>query len=143
MSFFDEPVTNIVPLIIFDGEKYYADEETLQWLNELKGSVGIVACAGKYRTGKSFLQNCLSLAEPGTGFGVGETIQACTKGIWLHKKIFKGFTFESDRMRYIICFAIQKVAVCTLLMNTYTLKSFILRKLSCAASTCLYASYSA
>jgi hypothetical protein len=45
--------------------------------------------AGKYRTGKSFLLNKLlqaqaSAAAGGTsGFEVGPTVEACTKGIWL------------------------------------------------------------
>ena len=80
----------VVPLITFDGENYTAVHETMEWLSSITGHVGVVACAGRYRTGKSFLQNCLCRAPAGQGFGVGDTVQACTKGIWIYKEIFKG-----------------------------------------------------
>lgn len=43
--------------------------------------VGIIAVAGKYRTGKSFLLNRILMNKKGetTGFGVGPTINPCTK----------------------------------------------------------------
>lgn len=43
--------------------------------------IGVVAVAGKYRTGKSFLMNRILLGKQGekTGFGVGPTINPCTK----------------------------------------------------------------
>ena len=43
--------------------------------------IGVVAVAGKYRTGKSFLLNRILLDQKGakTGFGVGPTINPCTK----------------------------------------------------------------
>lgn len=37
--------------------------------------------AGKYRTGKSFLLNCLLGRQ--SGFVVGPTVEPCTKGIWI------------------------------------------------------------
>jgi hypothetical protein len=43
--------------------------------------IGVIAVAGKYRTGKSFLMNRILLNKRGdkTGFGVGPTINPCTK----------------------------------------------------------------
>ena len=44
----------------------------------------VVACAGLYRTGKSFFLNALAghLGEKAThGFRVGSTSQSCTRGI--------------------------------------------------------------
>ena len=43
--------------------------------------IGVIAVAGKYRTGKSFLLNRILLNKKGdkTGFGVGPTINPCTK----------------------------------------------------------------
>ena len=43
--------------------------------------IGVIAVAGKYRTGKSFLMNRILLNKKGekTGFGVGPTINPCTK----------------------------------------------------------------
>ena len=40
--------------------------------------------AGKYRTGKSYLMN--RLAGGNSGFGLGDTIQSETKGIWMWAK---------------------------------------------------------
>ena len=46
--------------------------------------VGVLAVAGKYRTGKSLLLNRILLQTQGdTGFGVGPTINPCTKGLWM------------------------------------------------------------
>ena len=44
--------------------------------------------AGKYRTGKSFLLNRILLDKKGqtSGFGVGPTINPCTKGLWIWNK---------------------------------------------------------
>ena len=56
--------------------------------------VGVIAVAGKYRTGKSYLLNKLFLEKVSAqkkhlkGFQVGPTIQPCTKGLWLWQEIF-------------------------------------------------------
>lgn len=79
----------VVPLISFDrgSGAYAADESTLAWISAHTRPFGVVVCAGKYRTGKSFLMNQLSDSHP--GFGVGETVQACTKGLWVRKHFFR------------------------------------------------------
>lgn len=46
--------------------------------------VAVVAIAGPYRTGKSFLAN--RLLNQSKGFEVGSTTQSCTKGIWIWNK---------------------------------------------------------
>jgi len=49
-------------------------------LSNIKEKIGIIAVAGKYRTGKSFLLNRILLGRQGSsGFGVGPTINPCTK----------------------------------------------------------------
>lgn len=46
--------------------------------------VGVIAVAGMYRTGKSFLLNRIILGQQNEhGFGVGPTINPCTKGLWV------------------------------------------------------------
>lgn len=42
----------------------------------------IITVAGKYRTGKSYILNRV-LLERNSGFEVGPTINACTKGLWM------------------------------------------------------------
>jgi hypothetical protein len=73
----------IRPLIVFDRGQYRVDEDTAQWLSQRASPFAVLACAGKFRTGKSFLLNRLLARPAGQGFGVGETVQACTRGIWL------------------------------------------------------------
>lgn len=49
-------------------------------LSGIKEKIGIIAVAGKYRTGKSFLLNRIILNKRDkSGFGVGPTINPCTK----------------------------------------------------------------
>jgi len=47
-------------------------------LRPLQGPIGVVSVAGMYRTGKSYLLNRMLLNRSG-GFGVGPTINPCTK----------------------------------------------------------------
>lgn len=56
-------------------------DEARQILSALDGTVGVAAVAGVYRTGKSYILN--QIAGRHQGFGIGSTVQACTKGIWL------------------------------------------------------------
>lgn len=60
--------------------------------------IGIVAVAGKYRTGKSFLLNRILLNKMGktAGFNVGPTINPCTKGLWIWNKPFEINTSDQD-----------------------------------------------
>jgi len=81
----------IAPLVICgDDGQYSVCEDSLDWLREQRVPLGILACAGKFRTGKSYLMNRVANASHGKGFGVGDTVQACTKGIWIRKEILKG-----------------------------------------------------
>jgi hypothetical protein len=84
--------------------RFAVNEAALEYLRTLGASrLAIVACAGTYRTGKSYLLNVLSgssgvlpapapapapagggAATPAAAaFPVGSTVKACTKGIWL------------------------------------------------------------
>uniref|UniRef100_A0A8B9BSG7 GB1/RHD3-type G domain-containing protein n=1 Tax=Anser brachyrhynchus TaxID=132585 RepID=A0A8B9BSG7_9AVES len=53
----------------------------LEVLRGIGQPVVVVAIVGPYRTNKSFLMNCL--AQWRTGFALGPTVQAQTKGIWM------------------------------------------------------------
>ncbi|XP_054855242.1 guanylate-binding protein 1-like isoform X3 [Eublepharis macularius] len=55
--------------------------EALQVLSKIDQPVVVVAIAGLYRTGKSFLMN--KLAGKNKGFLLGSTVEAVTKGIWM------------------------------------------------------------
>jgi hypothetical protein len=54
---------------------------TIKKLKQLEGPVAVIAIAGLYRTGKSYLLNRLLGKQK--GFAVGPTVQPCTKGIYV------------------------------------------------------------
>ncbi|XP_068524453.1 guanylate-binding protein 1-like [Anas acuta] len=63
-----------------DGE-LSLNPAALEVLRGIRQPVVVVAIAGPYRTGKSFLLN--RLAQRRSGFHLGHTVQAETKGIWM------------------------------------------------------------
>jgi hypothetical protein len=71
-------------------------------LQNLQAPLGIVAVAGMYRTGKSYLLNRMLLDRNEGGFGVGPTINPCTKGVWMWGKPIPGTTPEGDPINVII-----------------------------------------
>lgn len=87
-----------LPFIVADRARggYAVTPEAEAFLNGLEGKlIAPVAIVGKYRTGKSYLVNQLLLhgesetAERPSGFAVGGTVNACTKGIWIWPKTLK------------------------------------------------------
>ena len=82
-----------IPLVQFHDDGSCATcPEALRWLRALEDPVAVVAVAGRYRTGKSFLLNHVLLRDDNdeksdgpevSGFPVGPTTQPCTKGLWL------------------------------------------------------------
>jgi hypothetical protein len=56
-----------------------------------------------YRTGKSYLLNRILLnAEHGQGFGVGPTINPCTKGLWIWAKPVVGYSEKGEKLNVLI-----------------------------------------
>ena len=73
-----------LPFITFEQNVYTIPAATQHFLESLDGPLAVVVICGPYRSGKSSLLNkCLLDCPAGQGFGVGNTISACTKGIWL------------------------------------------------------------
>jgi hypothetical protein len=58
--------------------EFVLTEEALEILRSIDGPIGLVAVAGMYRTGKSYLLNRM-LLNRSNGFGVGPSINPCTK----------------------------------------------------------------
>ncbi|XP_054855524.1 guanylate-binding protein 1-like [Eublepharis macularius] len=70
-----------VCLIENRDRKLVVHREALQLLSGIHQPVVVVAIVGLYRTGKSYLMN--KLAGKNSGFNLGSTVQASTKGIWM------------------------------------------------------------
>lgn len=74
-----------LPFVVYQGDKFHVNPEAVEFLNSLNNTkLAVVALAGKYRTGKSFLLDRVMLQRPPGekgGFAVGHTVQACTRGL--------------------------------------------------------------
>lgn len=87
--FFDDPTASrVAPLIVCVDGVYRVHEPTLEWLATFKKPLCVIACVGKYRTGKSTLLNAFCNVAPSSsaGFAVGHSVQACTKGLWVFQE---------------------------------------------------------
>lgn len=62
---------------LFSAE-FVVNQEAIEFLKTVEAPLGVVAVAGNYRTGKSYLLNRV-LLKRNSGFGVGNTVNACTK----------------------------------------------------------------
>ena len=70
-------------------------------MKEIPQPLAIVGVAGIYRSGKSYLLNRV-LLDRSSGFGVGSSINACTKGIWMWGKPIKGQTPDGEIVNVIV-----------------------------------------
>lgn len=70
-------------------------------MEQVKGPLGVVSVAGMYRTGKSYLLNRVLLNRQ-RGFGVGPTINPCTKGIWIWGTPLSGMNTNGDQINVIV-----------------------------------------
>lgn len=61
----------------------------------------MIAVAGKYRTGKSFLLNRVILNKRSSGFGVGPTINPCTKGLWVWSETIDT-EYNGEKMKILV-----------------------------------------
>ena len=81
--------------------EFKLSEEGKALLTSLDSPIAIVGVAGLYRTGKSYLLNRVLLDRKG-GFGVGPTVNPCTKGIWIWGSPIPGRTFDGKDCNVII-----------------------------------------
>lgn len=75
-----------------ESGEFFVTDSGKEVLAKLKHKATIVAVSGPYRSGKSFILNSL-LGINKSGFGVGNTVRACTQGIWIHLKIIENKWF--------------------------------------------------
>mmetsp|Transcript_19811 Transcript_19811/g.36576 ORF Transcript_19811/g.36576 Transcript_19811/m.36576 type:complete len:1656 (+) Transcript_19811:4704-9671(+) len=92
-----------IPLITYNSEngKFDMNETAASFLRSLSSPLAVVTVAGMYRTGKSYLLNRV-LLDRKDGFGVGPTVNPCTKGLWVWGRPISGVTPEGDSCSVII-----------------------------------------
>lgn len=81
--------------------KFEVNEEAKDIISNLQGPIGVVTVAGMYRTGKSYLLNRVIL-NSNTGFGVGPSINPCTKGLWVWAKPLVGYTENGTKINILV-----------------------------------------
>eukprot|EP00357_Protocruzia_adherens_P021897 CAMPEP_0115015452 /NCGR_PEP_ID=MMETSP0216-20121206/26784_1 /TAXON_ID=223996 /ORGANISM="Protocruzia adherens, Strain Boccale" /LENGTH=1622 /DNA_ID=CAMNT_0002385589 /DNA_START=185 /DNA_END=5053 /DNA_ORIENTATION=+ len=93
MSAREEFSEEAIPLVVVNPETnaFEFSAEAEEFLKKLKNPIGIIAVAGMYRTGKSYLLNRMLLSQK-RGFEVGPTVNPCTKGLWIWGKPVQGYT---------------------------------------------------
>ena len=70
-------------------------------IKSLPAEFGVVAVAGMYRTGKSYLLNRMLLNRQ-KGFSVGPTVNPCTKGLWIWSKPIFAIGEKNKRLPIIL-----------------------------------------
>jgi Guanylate-binding protein, N-terminal domain len=76
-------------------------EEAIHFLKTVKNHIGVVSVAGHYRTGKSYLLNRVLLNRE-RGFGVGPTINPCTRGLWIWSKVLNARTEKGEQLSLLV-----------------------------------------
>jgi len=92
-----------IPLITVDSKtnKFVVNEDAIAMISSIKGNIGVVAVAGLYRTGKSYLLNRM-LLDRSSGFGVGPSINPCTKGLWIWGTPLTGQTPSGEPLNILL-----------------------------------------
>lgn len=76
-----QPQMAPICLVENHNERLSVNQKAIEILDKISQPVVVVAIVGLYRTGKSYLMNCL--AGQNRGFPLGSTVQSQTKGIWM------------------------------------------------------------
>ena len=82
-------------------KEYILNPEGANFIKKIKAPIAIISVAGLYRTGKSYLLNRM-LLNRSDGFGVGPTVNPCTKGLWCWGSPIKGITQDGEKANVII-----------------------------------------
>ena len=90
-----------MPFHLIFAEKFFVSEEAKYFLSSIKERVGVISVAGKYRTGKSFLLNRVIINKRNSGFGVGPTINPCTKGLWIWGDTLEG-EYQGEKLKILL-----------------------------------------
>lgn len=81
--------------------EYVLTTEALKFFKSIEGPIAVVSVAGLYRTGKSYLLNRV-LLNKSAGFGVGPTVNPCTKGLWCWGAPIKGTSSDGEDVSIVV-----------------------------------------
>lgn len=81
--------------------EYILTSEGASFISKIPNPIAAVSVAGMYRTGKSYLLNRM-LLNRSNGFGVGPTVNPCTKGLWCWGRTIPGKTVDGDSVNVLI-----------------------------------------
>ena len=84
-----------------DNKEYSINEEAFEFIRSIDSPIGIISVVGMYRTGKSYLMNRMILNRQ-TGFGVGNTVNAHTKGLWIWKTPIPGTSSNGEPISVLV-----------------------------------------
>jgi len=84
-----------------DNSEYVLSEEGKAFISKIQGPIAVISVAGMYRTGKSYLLNRMILNRC-NGFGVGPTVNPCTKGLWCWGKTISGKTVDGESINVVV-----------------------------------------
>jgi len=93
-----------IPLIEWNqaDKKFEVSQEAREIISTIQGPIGVITVAGMYRTGKSYLLNRVILNNSSGGFGVGPSINPCTKGLWVWAKPLVGYSENGTKINVIV-----------------------------------------
>jgi hypothetical protein len=81
--------------------EYVLTNQALNFFRAINGPIAVVSVAGLYRTGKSYLLNRV-LLNRSNGFGVGPTVNPCTKGLWCWGTPIKGTSTDGEPVNIVV-----------------------------------------
>lgn len=97
-----------LPLVTVDTDSqgtshtvFQLSEAALAYLETIPAPISVVTVAGQYRTGKSYLLNRVLLNRK-QGFGIGSTVNPCTKGLWLWGNTLPAATEDEEPCQVIV-----------------------------------------
>lgn len=90
-----------IPLITINDGRFVVNSDAVAILQAIEAPIAVVGVAGAYRSGKSYLLNQVIVGQT-KGFGVGSTINACTKGIWMWGRPVKAQSADGRIVNQII-----------------------------------------
>jgi len=90
-----------IQLVSVQDGKLCIHEEAAEFLRSVKEPACVIAVVGLSRTGKSSLLNRI-LLQRSTGFSVGASYRACTKGLWIWDTVVISRRPDGSETRFIL-----------------------------------------